>query len=288
MRRAEADEAVGTERTATVKRRTVPIKDPGPVQPSHHQKQQQQLKKQSVSALSGGGRAQQGVGLQQTAAECAGGAQAQRRSARSTAAASVSGRGTFVLEPTYDQNPFAALGQDQPEKTTAGAFSRHSSRLALGSSDDVDDADWNCLGSPDKEEATAAHGSLQYSSYHTGLLSRARAYDHGDSRNDTGDSCNDWVPVGKRGKVSKQVLPSASMQLPCGDKPSLPAKPQPKGRRPKAQESQLQESHLQDSQLLATVGPLPVSRSAGEMRQIGKRDSLGELHVCSKYGLLNL
>ncbi len=32
--------------------------------------------------------------------------------------------------------------------------------------------------------------------------------DVGDSRNDTGDSCNDWVAVGKRRKLSKQVLPS--------------------------------------------------------------------------------
>ena len=64
-----------------------------------------------------------------------------------------------------------------------------------------------------------------HSSHQTGLLSRARAYksedsrkDHGDSHNDpwdscndTGDSCNDWVAVGKRRKLSKQVLPSCSL-----------------------------------------------------------------------------
>jgi len=299
-RRAEADEAVGTEGTATVKRRTVPILDPGPVKPAHHQRQQQQLKSQSASGLSGRGKAQQGVGLQHTAAESLETSQAQRRSGRSTAAASASGRGTFMSEATDHENPFAALGQDQPKKATAGAFSRRTSRLALGNSDDEDTADW--LGFSDEEEANAAHGSLQQSPHQTGLLSRARAYDTGgsrndtgDSRNDTGDSCNDWVPIGKRGKASKQILPPPNMQLPRGNKPSLPAKPflpakpslpakpQPKGRRPKAQESQLQESEP-----LATLGPLPVPSSAGEMRQIGKRDSLGELRVCSKYGLLNL
>ncbi len=67
-----------------------------------------------------------------------------------------------------------------------------------------------------------------HSSHQTGLLSRARAYDpedsrndHGDShndpwdsRNDTGDTCNDWVAVGKRGKLSKQVLPSCLLSFP--------------------------------------------------------------------------
>ncbi len=218
-----------------------------------------------MSGLSDRGRAQQGVGLQHTAAESVGGSQAQRRSARITAAASASARGTFMSEAAYHDNPFAALGQDQLEKTTAGAFSRHSSRLALGNSNDEDNADWDCLVFPDEEEAAAAHGSLQHSSHQTGLLSRARAYDpedsrndHGDSRNDpwdsrndTGDSCNDWVAVGKRGKLSKQVLLSPNMQLPSGD--MLPAKPQPTGRRPKAQAPQLH----------ATLGPLPVPRSAG-------------------------
>lgn len=139
--RAEADEAVGTERTAPVKRRTVPIKDPGPVKPAHRQKQQQQqFKRQSASGLSGRGKAQQGVQLQHTAAESVETSQAQRRSGRSTAAASASGRSTFISEPTDDENPFAALGQDQPEQVTAGAFSRRSRRLALGSSDDEDNS----------------------------------------------------------------------------------------------------------------------------------------------------
>ena len=57
-----------------------------------------------------------------------------------------------------------------PEKTIAGAFSRRSSRLALGLSDDDDSADWDCLGFSDEEEAAAAHGSLRQSLHQTGLL----------------------------------------------------------------------------------------------------------------------